>query len=77
MNPPDPDAPFAEPWQAQAFALTVALHDAGRISWSDWTQALGRELAAGTGYWEAWVAALERITAGHPGADRAGEANPC
>ena len=33
------DAPaFDEPWQAQAFALTVALNEAGHLDWSDWAQ---------------------------------------
>ncbi|RUW45405.1 nitrile hydratase accessory protein, partial [Mesorhizobium sp. M1A.F.Ca.ET.072.01.1.1] len=30
------DPVFAEPWQAEAFAITVALHDSGLFSWSEW-----------------------------------------
>ncbi|MGX9182447.1 nitrile hydratase accessory protein, partial [Mesorhizobium sp. BHbdii] len=39
------DAPvFAEPWQAEAFAMTVALHDKGLFSWSEWADALSAEV---------------------------------
>jgi nitrile hydratase accessory protein len=59
---------FAEPWQAKAFALTVHLHARGRFAWSDWTAALGAELAADPApgedaYWRAWLRALERLLA--------------
>ena len=58
---------FAEPWQAQAFALAVQLHAAGAFSWSEWAQALSRELASdpaddGSRYYEHWVAALEALS---------------
>ena len=65
--PRDAEGPvFAEPWQAQAFALTLKLHEAGAFSWSAWADALGAELAAdphddGGRYYEHWVAALERM----------------
>lgn len=60
---------FAEPWQAQAFALTLKLHEAGAFSWTDWAQALSAELARdpeddGTRYYEHWVAALEGLVTG-------------
>lgn len=72
MNPPDtPERPFAAPWQAQAFALAVALHRAGLFSWPDWTQALGAELkggaADGSDYWDRWLAALEGLVAERTG----------
>jgi nitrile hydratase accessory protein len=35
---------FDDPWQAQIFALTVALSDAGHFSWHDWTVAFGATL---------------------------------
>lgn len=60
---------FAEPWEAQVFALAVHLHDAGAFDWSEWAQALGAEIAgagpdtAGRGY-DRWLAALERLTVG-------------
>lgn len=66
-SPTEPERPFAEPWQAQAFALTVALHRAGLFSWPDWAQALGAELrhsaADGSDYWDRWLAALEHLVA--------------
>ena len=36
---------FASPWQAQIFSLVVGLHEAGCFSWSEWTEALSREIA--------------------------------
>ncbi|MGO9703447.1 MAG: nitrile hydratase accessory protein [Xanthobacteraceae bacterium] len=63
---------FREPWEAQAFALTVSLHECGVFNWSEWTATLGEEIkkaqAAGdpdTGetYYRHWLAALERILA--------------
>jgi nitrile hydratase accessory protein len=58
---------FAEPWQAQAFALVVQLHRDGAFTWTDWAEALGRELASdpaddGSHYYHHWVAALEALT---------------
>lgn len=53
---------FAEPWQAKAFALTVALNEVGAIAWTDWAAALGTEIARdGDDYWRAWLRALERL----------------
>jgi nitrile hydratase accessory protein len=73
--PADAEGPvFAEPWQAQAFALAVQLHAAGAFSWSEWAGALAAELKAaeargepddGARYYEHWLAALERLTADH------------
>lgn len=59
-----PEKPFSAPWEAQVFALTVKLNEAGVFSWSDWTKALGAELAARPDrpYYESWLAALERIS---------------
>jgi nitrile hydratase accessory protein len=67
--PRDAEGPvFREPWEARAFGLAVALHDRGMFTWTEWAEALGREIAAagpddGTGYYERWLAALERIVA--------------
>lgn len=71
--PKDRDGPvFAEPWQAQAFALTVRLHEAGHFTWSEWVNYLSREIAAGTSadagspetvYYLQWLAALEALVA--------------
>jgi nitrile hydratase accessory protein len=69
--PKDHDGPvFAEPWQAQAFALTLQLHRQGAFSWAEWTAALSHELRAagpqddGSRYYEHWLSALERLTTG-------------
>ncbi|WP_242662559.1 nitrile hydratase accessory protein [Teichococcus deserti] len=63
--PQDADGPvFAAPWEAQAFALTLALHEAGCFAWSEWADCLGAEIAsAERPYYEHWLAALERIVA--------------
>ncbi|MDE0410458.1 MAG: nitrile hydratase accessory protein [Alphaproteobacteria bacterium] len=60
-----PDAPFEEPWQARAFAMTVRLHEAGHFSWPAWSEYLGRALRdePERPYWESWLAALEALTA--------------
>ena len=69
--PRDAEGPvFAEPWQAQAFALVVALQNRGVFSADEWAQALGAEireaLAAGgcrdgSDYYERWCEALEHL----------------
>lgn len=56
---------FAEPWQAQAFALAVRLSAEGHFTWPEWTAALAEELARepddGTRYYERWLTALEKL----------------
>ncbi len=58
---------FAEPWQAQAFAMAVKLHEAGAFTWSEWAAFLAAEIkAAGSDpergdYYDHWLAALEKI----------------
>ncbi len=65
----DGEPVFDAPWQAQAFAMTVALHEKGVFTWSEWAATLGREIADGghgdgnDGYYAAWLAALENIMA--------------
>src|SRR4051794_9828566 len=63
---------FREPWEAQAFAMTLALYDKGLFTWPEWAQTLAAEIkraqAAGdpdTGetYYLHWLAALERLVA--------------
>jgi nitrile hydratase accessory protein len=71
--PRGPEGPvFKEPWEAQAFAMTLALHERGVFAWPEWAETLGAEIkrahAAGdpdTGetYYSHWLAALERIVA--------------
>ena len=72
MNPPELEPVFAEPWQAHAFALAVKLSEAGLFTWSEWSQALGAQLAAastrgepddGSRYYHHWLAALEHLVA--------------
>lgn len=60
---PFEDPPFDEPWQAQAFGLTVALNEAGVFDWPSWAQALSAQLNTGAPYWQAWLCALETILA--------------
>ena len=56
---------FAEPWQAQAFALALALSERGYFTWPEWSAALAEELEGkdddGTHYYEHWLATLERL----------------
>ncbi len=68
--PRDRDGPvFPTPWAARAFALAVALNQAGVFAWSEWAELLGAELrsperqgsADPEDYWRAWLAALEKI----------------
>ena len=60
-------SPFAEPWQAQAFAMVVGLHEKGLFTWSEWAAALSAELkrpdaaADGSDYYECWLRALEQL----------------
>jgi nitrile hydratase accessory protein len=61
---------FAEPWQAQAFALAVKLSEQGYFTWKQWSSTLAEEIRAaadrgetddGTRYYHHWLAALERL----------------
>ena len=71
--PRDADGPvFREPWEAQAFAMALALHARGLFSWTEWAAALAAEIkraqAAGdadTGetYYRHWLATLEHLDA--------------
>ena len=71
--PRNADGPvFGAPWEAEAFALALALHERGLFAWTEWAAALGDEIkkaqAAGdpdTGetYYHHWLATLERIVA--------------
>jgi nitrile hydratase accessory protein len=70
--PRDSSGPiFAEPWQAQAFALTVQLSRAGYFSWREWADTLADVLREamitldprvdGSHYYNHWLVALERL----------------
>jgi nitrile hydratase accessory protein len=71
--PRDTEGPvFREPWEAQAFAMALALHARGVFTWGEWAATLGAEIkraqAAGdpdTGetYYHHWLATLERLVA--------------
>src|ERR1044072_9629550 len=71
--PQDSDGPvFREPWEAQAFAMTLALHERGVFTWPEWAAALAAEIkraqAAGdpdTGetYYSHWLNTLEKLVA--------------
>lgn len=65
--PRDEDGPvFAEPWQAQAFAMAVRLHEQGHFTWGEWASELSRHIAAAGSsdtkdYYEHWLSALESM----------------
>jgi nitrile hydratase accessory protein len=66
LSPPDRPSEtrvFNEPWEAQAFAMAVSLHEKGLFSWTEWAAALAREISAdqSRSYYESWLAALERL----------------
>lgn len=82
--PRDAEGPvFAEPWQAQAFALVVALQNRGVFTAQEWAVALGAEIREavaaggckdGSDYYERWCEALEHLLiakglASHEGVD--------
>jgi nitrile hydratase accessory protein len=61
---------FREPWEAQAFAMAVRLHEAGHFTWTEWAERLARAIkeAQGAGdpdrgdtYYHHWLAALEAL----------------
>ena len=65
-------AVFREPWEAQAFAMALALHQRGLFTWSEWAATLADEIKraqaagdpdTGTTYYRHWLAALERLVA--------------
>ena len=69
--PRDSEGPvFREPWEAQAFAMTLALYRRGLFSWPEWAATLAAEIKraqregdpdTGETYYRHWLAALERI----------------
>ena len=63
---------FREPWEAQAFAMALALHERGLFTWKEWAATLAEEIKraqaegdADTGetYYRHWLATLERLVA--------------
>jgi nitrile hydratase accessory protein len=69
--PQDADGPvFREPWEAQAFAMALALHARGLFTWSEWAAALASEIRraqtagdpdSGETYYRHWLATLENL----------------
>jgi nitrile hydratase accessory protein len=63
---------FAAPWEAEAFAMTLALHEHGLFTWREWAVALAAEVKRaqeaghpddGSTYYYHWLAAIERLVA--------------
>src|SRR5262245_4588953 len=70
---------FAEPWQAQAFALAVNLSKQGHFTWKEWATELAATLKAvsdrgepddGSRYYDYWLVTLERLVMAKGLADR-------
>ena len=63
----DGEPVFPEPWAADAFAMTVHLHEKGLFAWSEWAERLSAELYKpgrapdGSDYFDCWVAALSGL----------------
>ena len=79
--PSDDDGPvFREPWEAQAFAMALALHARGLFTWNEWAESLAEEIKraqargdpdTGETYYRHWLATLERLVAEKGVTDRA------
>ncbi len=63
-------AVFAEPWEARAFAIVVALHQRGVFTWVEWAAALAAAIKdaqalgdpdRGATYYRHWLRALENL----------------
>ena len=76
---------FAEPWMAQAFAMTLQLHQRGLFTWPEWAEALSTQIQQaqhagdadlGNTYYHHWLAALESLVAAK-GAARSDELARC
>jgi nitrile hydratase accessory protein len=71
--PRDDDGPvFREPWEAQAFAMALTLHERGLFTWNEWAATLADEIKraqakgdpdTGETYYRHWLATLERLVA--------------
>lgn len=71
--PRDEEGPvFRAPWEAQAFAMAVALHEGGHFTWNEWSARLAAEISAarqrgesddGRRYYRFWLATLEKLVA--------------
>jgi nitrile hydratase accessory protein len=63
---------FREPWEAQAFAMALALHERGLFTWTEWAATLADQIKraqaegdpdTGETYYRHWLATLERLVA--------------
>jgi nitrile hydratase accessory protein len=63
---------FRAPWQAQAFAMALALYERGLFTWPEWAQALADRIQmapaqpgedAGDAYYRQWLETLEGMVA--------------
>jgi nitrile hydratase accessory protein len=71
--PRDDDGPvFREPWEARAFAMALALHARGLFTWTEWADALAKQIKlaqaegdvdTGETYYRHWLATLEQLVA--------------
>jgi nitrile hydratase accessory protein len=67
----DANIPFAEPWEARAFAMVVQMSQAGHFTWGEWVECFAQEVAAATedecrgavppGYYQQWLRAAEKL----------------
>ena len=76
MSGPIPKKNFAAPWEAQVFAMVVALQERGLFTWAEWSDRLGAEIRPADGPeapadYGHWLATLETILAERAVADRA------
>jgi nitrile hydratase accessory protein len=79
--PRDVEGPvFREPWEAQAFAMTLALYERKLFTWTEWAAMLAEEITraqksgdpdSGETYYRHWLAALERVVSEKNVTDRA------
>jgi len=70
---------FREPWEAQAFAMALTLHERGVFTWPEWAAALAQAITQaqaagdpddGSTYYRHWLAALEHLVDQKGVADR-------
>lgn len=68
----DAEPVFNEPWEAQVFAMTLALHGRGMFTWAEWASCLHQAICDaqtagdadhGDTYYRNWLTALEHISA--------------
>ena len=71
-SPGEETPTFSAPWEAQAFAMTLSLHERGAFTWPEWAEALSARIAwahadgdpdDGSTYYHRWLEALENLVA--------------